>query len=1186
MRRFHITFFLYIFCISMGLGQPMSIYFSGDLNANPNLEKQVLAAINNKANANSALLLLGGILYPEGMCSPDQSERRSLELRLMPTLEAVKEFPGQAYMIPGEQAWANGRTLGLESIKNLETFVTDYTGDPSIFYPKNGCPGPEEIALNATTTLVLMDTQYLLHGYAKGREEEGCGAPGSSEALELFEEILMRNQDKHVIVAAHHPLFPNSSRKSIMAAGGKHTSGPRYQLVRKAILESIQPYENVVWINAHDYLLQHVTHEGNHFVTSGAGTQLGKIKSTANTQFVSAEYGFSELLVSDSGEVKLYFYANSGEVLYEEVLYKKAVSSREEDLTNRPDFSGQVKTMAASEQYEIGDGAKFWLGENYRTTWSTPVALPVFDISKEKGGLEVVKKGGGMQTLSIRLEAQDGTQFTLRSIEKDPKKILPRQVRNTFAADFLQDQISSSHPYGALAVPKLADAAGIYHTNPKIFYVPSDPAFGEYQFLVADKMFLFEERPTKEAAHEPFFGEGTKMKGTPDLLAKELYKDNDNWVDQQFVLKSRLFDMFIGDWDRHDDQWRWVGVKDDKGYRYRPVPRDRDQAFFVTGGVLPRIGASKWALPSSEGFDEEMDWAPGFNWNMRWFDRTFLTEPDWEDWQQAIDDLQGRISEEDMREAIRDLPDEVEGLADERIVEVLKVRLRDMEQYAREYYEYLSKEVEIVGSNKHEHFLVSRQPDGKVKVEVRKMTKEGELKQVLYDRTFDPKVTREIRLYGLDNDDVFLVRGEAEKSIKVRVIGGPGDDRIEDVSVVTGGGKKTIVYDTKETMEVKAGKETKVLLSNKADVNAYDRKQYKYNIFLPLVSLQYNADLGFFLGGGFFHQQFKWRKQPYAGQHLFLANGALNVRSYNFNYHGQFTEVFGKWGVDVKAQLQAPFFITNFFGLGNETEYDVDGETVATTEDPIDFYRINSDYGYYRLGTHRFLGSSQQHNLSFGAVFRSAKVEEDRADFLLLPESGVDIDKVSEIHLYQGADVHWITDIRNDKVFPTHGIAAEAKLEQLWGLNGRSEDLTRATGSFSLYNSLDPGGRIVLANRVGGEHIFQDDFEFFNSAQLGGWTNLRGFRRNRFSGQTSLYHNVDLRLKLFSFSTYIFPGHFGILAFHDTGRVWVDGESSSEWHFGRGVGAYITPLDMTAISVNWGITDEENLLIVKFGFFF
>ena len=39
--------------------------------------------------------------------------------------------------------------------------------------------------------------------------------------------------------------------------------------------------------------------------------------------------------------------------------------------------------------------------------------------------------------------------------------------------------------------------------------------------------------------------------------------------------------MLIGDWDRHQDQWRWIEFKENGKKVYRPMPRDRDQAFSI-----------------------------------------------------------------------------------------------------------------------------------------------------------------------------------------------------------------------------------------------------------------------------------------------------------------------------------------------------------------------------------------------------------------------------------------------------------------------------------------------------------------------------------------------------------------------------------------------------------------------------
>ena len=183
--------------------------------------------------------------------------------------------------------------------------------------------------------------------------------------------------------------------------------------------------------------------------------------------------------------------------------------------------------------------------------------------------------------------------------------------------------VSASHPYGALAVTSLAKAAGIYHTNPEIFYAPFDQRWGVYKKEFAGQLMLFEERPDGDGSKFPDFGNSEKIISTRRLL-DHLGQDNNIQVDQKLVLRSRLFDMLIGDWDRHDDQWRWGEVHVNKTKMYRPIPRDRDQAFFVNEGFIPHQWRKSYIFPKLEGFDYKIRWAPGFMQTGRWFDRTFL----------------------------------------------------------------------------------------------------------------------------------------------------------------------------------------------------------------------------------------------------------------------------------------------------------------------------------------------------------------------------------------------------------------------------------------------------------------------------------------------------------------------------------------------------------------------------------
>ena len=627
------------------------------------------------------------------------------------------------------------------------------------------------------------------------------------------------------------------------------------------------------------------------------------MKQGFSSLFANSVQGFAVLDLQSSGRADVTYWGIKGGQLFEKMLYEKNLK-KPADEQPVPDFSDSTITVRASQKYEGKKGKYTWLGTNYRDVWNTPVEVDVFDISRERGGLSVVKKGGGMQTKSLRMEAADGRQYVLRSIEKYPENAIPPALRKTFAQDIVEDQISASHPYGAFIVPYLAEPVGIYHTNPKPVFIPDDPRLGQFQTTFAGTLALYEERANGEAAKDEFFGGGKDIDGTLTVLRK-LQEDNDNSVDQNFVVRNRIFDMWIGDWDRHDDQWRWVEYDQKNGSLYRPIPRDRDQAFFINEGIIPWFASRKWALPKIEGFDEEIRWAPGVSQNARFFDRTFMNEPDWNDWQKEIEFLQANLTDEVIENAIAQWPDQIQELTAERVRTGLKARRANMESYAREQYLFLAKEVEVTGSDKHEYFLVEHISETETKVTVLKRKKDGELKGVIYERTFKADETKEIRLYGLDGEDVFEVKG-ADSKIKVRIIGGTDKDRI-----INGNGdeklSKVKVYDRKKSTKVEGNEKGILKLSTDPAINSYDRKAFKYDLLMPLVTAAFNPDDGIFFGGGFAYTKQGWRKEPFASQHTFKAIGAFATGSYQFDYAGDYTDVFGKWDLNTAVLTQDAF---------------------------------------------------------------------------------------------------------------------------------------------------------------------------------------------------------------------------------------------------------------------------------------
>src|SRR5690606_7482071 len=127
------------------------------------------------------------------------------------------------------------------------------------------------------------------------------------------------------------------------------------------------------------------------------------------------------------------------------------------------------------------------------------------------------------------------------------------QFEGTFAEDFLMDFYTSAHPYMPFIADDLAEEAGIYHTNPKLYYVPKQDALKEFNQDYGDELYMIEERPDKSQKDLESFGKPEDTDNTEKLL-ENLRESTKFSVDERSYIRARLFDMLIGDWDRHSDQ--------------------------------------------------------------------------------------------------------------------------------------------------------------------------------------------------------------------------------------------------------------------------------------------------------------------------------------------------------------------------------------------------------------------------------------------------------------------------------------------------------------------------------------------------------------------------------------------------------------------------------------------------------
>jgi hemolysin activation/secretion protein len=142
-------------------------------------------------------------------------------------------------------------------------------------------------------------------------------------------------------------------------------------------------------------------------------------------------------------------------------------------------------------------------------------------------------------------------------------------------------------------------------------------------------------------------------------------------------------------------------------------------------------------------------------------------------------------------------------------------------------------------------------------------------------------------------------------------------------------------------------------------------------------------------------------------------------------------------------------------------------------------------------------------------------------------------------------------------------------------------------GTVAAYVSAPIPTEPTIALRVGGKRVW-GTYPFHEAAYVGGASDLRGFREQRFAGDAAVFGNAELRLFLSRFNALV-PGRLGIFGFADAGRVFYgpDPAAADSWHAAVGGGVWISVIDprhMVSIAVAHG--DDLTGVYVRAGFMF
>ncbi|RSK50350.1 BamA/TamA family outer membrane protein [Hymenobacter rigui] len=1170
---------------------------------------------------------LGDIVGNEGLGSAKDSSQAGQTARADALIALVQGLPnGKIYFLPGDKDWANSGPDGLKRVRRLEKYIEDKLPGQNAFLPTGGCPGPEIVDVAPLVRLVAINSPWWTHPFDRPEAPDtDCKTMTVEEFREQLQDVLDETKGRNVLLVGHQPVISNGvygghmplSRHLLPPVAGtvyaayrqnvgspRDLANPAYQQFQKEMLNTLRDHPGAVYAAAHDFSLQLTEQQGSYHLISGSFAQKQHVGANAKSQFNEAEEGFSRLDYYADGTVKTAFYTfdsgSSAREAYAATLFRSAcgpkqagvpVNSFIPECPSAPKGVAQMKpdapfeatqTLAAGKQYAGTGSSRFWLGKLYRTSWTQPVQVRTLNLDTEKGGLRPFGPGGGRQTTSLKLIAADSSEYVFRSVDKDVTRILPPELRQSFAANVLRDITPTAHPYSALVTGSLLDKTDILHARPRLFVLPDNNQLGPYREQFAGLFGTLEDRPVDPKPNLPGFGGADEVRRSFSFF-RQLYKDNDNRIDAVALGRARAFDMLVADFGKHEDNWKWAGFKDGKKTVYKPIPRDRDQSFTLWNGALTYLANREWAVPSIEGFQAEFGDMKSLNWPARHLDRFLLQSLSREQWQDIARYMQERITPAAIDEATGTLPAELKTLSTDELNRKLKARIKELHKALDEYYLLLAKRVDVVGSNKAEVFRVDRQADGRVRVQLFDKAKEGDEPNgpALFDRIFSPKETEEISLYGLDGKDVFTVTGSAGKSVLVRIIGGDGKDRISDDSRVSGLRTLTKVYDVPDT-DLKLGSESDNRTSTRPDVNQYDREQFEFNTYKPRATVIVNANDGIGVGAGVDFVRQGFRKPGFKNLYSFDVRGSSGG-NFQVSLATRHRYAFGKWDVGARTEYGNFFPFYNFFGLGNNTTkdqglYDNKYYKARYKGFTLDAFteRVFWQRSLFRIGP-----SYEQYTSSYAADSYLGKLENGG---IPVPD---DRKPNTDFQRLIGLNALLDVDLRDRQSFARRGVRLRAQHDTYHQLNGNKGNFGLTQGFAEYYGTARLGIPVTLVVKGGGAKNYgnDDDIPFYKFANLGLREGLRGYYRTRFTGDASLYLNTELRLALGRVQTSFLPFSYGIFGLYDRGRVYYKGSSPGGWHQGYGAGFYIAPVsDQLALSVSYQKSVENGLIQFGLGF--
>ncbi len=688
--------------------------------------------------------------------------------------------------------------------------------------------------------------------------------------------------------------------------------------------------------------------------------------------------------------------------------------------------------------------------------------------------------------------------------------------------------------------------------------LPDDPALGEFRELYAGRLGTFEQFPTPASDQYSGFLGATEILSSKDMWQRML-ADPSVRIDVKAFLRARLFDFFVGDWDRHPKQWRWAKLPGMAGWQ--PIPEDRDMAFVNYDGLL--LTLFRPFRPTLLSFRDKYGTLAGLTLQGWQIHRWLLPEVDKDTWLAVAADMKQRLTDEVIAEAVHQMPEPYHESSAEKIINKLKQRRDGLVDIAERVYRYQAAETDVQGTNQSEQFELRDVGGGRVEVIVTPSSGGAPY----FQRQFDPDETKSLRLYLREGADTLTCQGEPGRKMKIEVIGQRDTDVLSGCETA-----KLRFHDTEDMVKRMqpfraAPNPFSHLPSYNLDPEVWTKPRDWRHRIVPIYRIGFGSDAGFVLGGGLTVDRFEFGKLPYGQRHSAQAAYSFGLKTFEITYEGKFQH----WNPRLLTTVEAGssgFEQSRFFGFGNETP-DNRGDDFFETEQLQFSLAPTVSYAF-----------SPQLAIFAGGQLKYSSTDDDE-DTLLNQLRPYGVGDFGQLSFNLGVEI----DTRDRTKLYGPGMYIRLKgsvTPEVWDVDDGT--FGAIEGEVAGYIGLTE--RLLLALRVSGRNVF-GTFPFQEASYIGGNDTVRGLDNNRFGGDASIFGNAELRFTLGQASALLFRGEYGLFIFGDVGRVFVDDDDSDKWHPSGGGGISVSTLERSLLwSLSIARSEEQTSFFFNADFSF